>query len=138
MKCREFLESYDLLADAEARRVELEPERLEALKQHRHECPSCRAEFGDSERLGVALRLMRLLEPPEVSLPLQREWRGGGLGLTAFAAAAAAALVSAVLLFTITGHRNAGTPSLAGVEVEGAGPCGWAETSTSGSTPGRS
>ncbi|HZN57258.1 MAG TPA: hypothetical protein VFD71_04215, partial [Planctomycetota bacterium] len=79
MNCEQFLESLDLLLDAEAGRgpSPLSADDLSELREHRGACASCRGELGSARELAAAFQDPRGLAPvAELRLSYERRRSG--------------------------------------------------------------
>lgn len=98
MRCEEFLERFDLLADAEAGRLVLEPGDHEALRKHARECFDCREEADVSRDLARAVKALPPVEARTVAMGSRSPRSGSGAGRRMAAFSGIAALVSVVVL----------------------------------------
>jgi len=116
MNCEQFLESLDLLLDAEAGRgpSPLSADDLSELREHRGACASCRGELGSARELAAAFQDPRGLAPvAEVRLSYERRRSGRWRTVATLASGCAAAWL--VLFALFRGGRNVEAPSLVGV-----------------------
>ena len=107
MNCQEFLERFDLLADAESGTLSLEPNELEALRMHARECIGCRAESELVKELERAVKALPPVEPPDATLSFPSiEAKGGGSGRRVAAFSGIAALVTIVVMILVARGRQ--------------------------------
>jgi hypothetical protein len=101
MKCEEFLERFDLFADAEAGRLMLVPDDHEALRKHARECIDCRGEADLARDLARAVKALPAIEAPAAATGFRSLRSGSGAGRRAAALSGIAALAAAAIVVVL-------------------------------------
>jgi hypothetical protein len=106
MRCEEFLERFDLLADAESGRLALEPGDHEALRKHASECLHCSEEGALAQDLARAVKAVPAASARAMAAVPPRGAPGAGKLVAALSGIAALVAVAALFLIA-RGQRGA-------------------------------